>query len=171
MRCYIFLGPVPPKGIASNGLDNIIVRGLYSTISAPISSLVNTTFHGISSSLPRSLSSPVGVASVGNHSSQMGPGEHSHSLDQLKFGFKCIPTFHPHSLPEYHDEGVTNGVAYNSLCSMSTMSASMNSLPSEGIDNRHIPRVGSGGLNSHSFELNDGGECKEAFGGAFFHIH
>eukprot|EP00268_Persea_americana_P031398 TRINITY_DN3053_c0_g1_i4.p1 TRINITY_DN3053_c0_g1~~TRINITY_DN3053_c0_g1_i4.p1 ORF type:complete len:1017 (+),score=195.61 TRINITY_DN3053_c0_g1_i4:488-3538(+) len=166
--CY---GPVPPKGIASNGLDNIIVRGLYSTISAPISSLVNTTFHGISSSLPRSLSSLVGVASVGNHSSQMGPGEHSHSLDQLKFGFKCIPTFHPHSLPEYHGEGVTNGVAYNSLCSMSTMSASMNSLPSEGIDNRHIPRVGSGGLNSHSFELNDGVFSASGSGSGLLHVN
>ncbi|XP_058092930.1 protein MEI2-like 4 isoform X2 [Magnolia sinica] len=148
-------GPVPPGTSTSSCLDSVAIQGLHSATRAPISPLIETAFHGISSSVPHSLSSPIRVASVSNHSSHSGIGEPSHSLGHMKFGFQGMPTFHPHSLPEYHD-GVANAVAYNSPGTMSAISANITSRPAEGVDNRHIHRVTSNGLNNgHSFELNE----------------
>ncbi|XP_058102899.1 protein MEI2-like 4 isoform X2 [Magnolia sinica] len=147
-------GPVPHEPIRSGCLDNGAIDGLHSALRPPISPFIESAFHGISSSVLHSLSSPVGVASVGNHGTQAGLDEHRHSLDQMKSGFQHVPNFRPHSLPEYHHDGVSNGVP--------AMPASMNSGsgPTEGIANRHILRVGSGGSNSHPFDINKGGKCK-----------
>lgn len=158
---HLFSGPVQPGATASGGLDNGAIVGLHSAVRAPIDPFLETAFHGISSSLPHSLSSPVRAASVSNHNSQTGLGELSHSLGHMNFGFQSMPIFHPHSLPEYHHESISSGVAYNSPGGMSTIAASMSSRPAEGNDSRHIPGVGSGGLNSRSFELNDSGERKK----------
>ncbi|XP_077212120.1 MEI2-like protein 1 isoform X2 [Tasmannia lanceolata] len=148
-------GSVPHGSITSSCLENGAIQGLHSTIRAPISPFVESPFHGISSGVLHSLSSPVRVGSLGNHGNQPGLGEPGHLLGQMKFGFQGIPTFHPHSLPEYHD-GLTSGVPYNSPGPVSGMAMGVNSRPVEGIDNRHIHGVGSGALNNHSFELNDG---------------
>ncbi|OVA17369.1 RNA recognition motif domain [Macleaya cordata] len=133
--------------ITSSGMENGAVQGLHSAIRAPISQFVENGFHhGLSSSVPQSFPSPVRVASIGN---QSGIGEPSPSLGQMELGFRGMPSFHPHSLPEYHD-GLANGIPYSSS---STMAANISPLTSEELDNRHIRRVGS---NAHSIELNEG---------------
>ncbi|XP_077250466.1 protein MEI2-like 4 isoform X2 [Tasmannia lanceolata] len=167
-RCY---GSVPNGLITSNCLENGAFHSQHSAIRAPISSFVESAFHGLSSTIPHSLSSPVRVAqSLGNHSNQPGLVEASHSLGQMKFGFQSVPTFHPHSLPEYHDR-LTNGVPYNSPDTISGVTSSINSRPAEGIDNRQIYRVGSAGLNNHSFELNDGAFGSSGNGSCPLHGH
>ncbi|XP_010249241.1 PREDICTED: protein MEI2-like 4 isoform X2 [Nelumbo nucifera] len=143
-------GSISNGSVTSSCMENGAVQGLHSTIRAPVSPFMENAFHhDISSSVPNSIRSPVRVASVGNLS---GFGEPSHSLGQMKFGFQSMPTFHPHSLPEYHD-GLVNGVPYNSPGTMAPIAANISSRPSEGIENRQICRVGSNGL---SVDINDG---------------
>ncbi|KAF8400076.1 hypothetical protein HHK36_015951 [Tetracentron sinense] len=143
-------GPVSRRENVSSYMENRVIQGLHSAIGAPLSSFMENAFHhGISSGVPSSLPSPVRVASTGHQSSL---GDSSHSLGQMKFGFQGMRTFHPHSLPDYHD-GLANGVPYRSLGTMVAMATNNSPRPSEGIDNRHIPRVGS---NGHTIELNDG---------------
>ncbi|KAI3975954.1 hypothetical protein MKX01_016637 [Papaver californicum] len=139
-----------PGLITSDGMDNGAAQGLHSAIRAPISQFVENGFHhGMSSSVPQSLQSPVRVASMG---SQPGLGEPSPSLSQMEFGFRGITGFHPHSLPEYHDS-LANGGPYNSSTTLPAMAANIGSITSEELDNRHMRRVGS---NSHSMDLNEG---------------
>eukprot|EP00262_Sarcandra_glabra_P005488 TRINITY_DN1713_c0_g1_i1.p1 TRINITY_DN1713_c0_g1~~TRINITY_DN1713_c0_g1_i1.p1 ORF type:complete len:1008 (-),score=222.38 TRINITY_DN1713_c0_g1_i1:548-3571(-) len=165
--CY---GSVANGAITSSCLDNGAIQGQHSAIRAPISPFMENAFHGIPSTVPHTLSSPVTAASVGNHNNQPGLSEASHSLGQMKFGLQCMSTFHPHSLPEYHD-GVSSGVPYNSPGTMSGMAANINSRQGEGMDNRHISGVSSGGFNSHSFELNDGIFGASANGSCHIHGH
>jgi len=147
-----------PLGSVTSDFDNGTVQDLRSLIRAPVSPLLDSALHGISSSVPHNLSSPVRVPSTGNHSNPSGHGENAHSFGQMKFGFQGMPIIHPHSLPEYHD-GVTNGVPYNSSSTKPAMAMNINSRPGDGIDQRYIQRVGSGSLTSHSFE---GGKCTES---------
>ncbi|XP_068656553.1 protein MEI2-like 4 isoform X4 [Aristolochia californica] len=145
-------------GSVPSSLENGAFQGLHSAIRVPISPFSENGFHGLSSSVPHSISSPVRVVSAGSHGNQPGLGEAGRSLGQMKFSFQNMPTFHPHSLPEYSD-GVTNGsIPYNSPGTMSTMAVSLNSVQSNGVDARHMHRMGLGGLNRHSlsFEVNEG---------------
>ncbi|XP_077227216.1 protein MEI2-like 4 [Tasmannia lanceolata] len=89
-RCY---GSVPHGSNTSSCVENGAIQGLYSAIRAPISPFVESAFHGISSSIPHSLTSPVRFASVSNHGNQPGIGEPSHSLGHMKFGFQRMPAF------------------------------------------------------------------------------
>jgi len=157
-----------PFGSITAEFDNGTVQDLRSAVRAPVSPLLDSTVHGISSSVPHNLSSPVRVPSVGNHSNPSGHGENGHSFGQRKFGFQGMPIVHPHSLPEYHD-GVTNGVPYNSSSTVPAMAMNINSRPGDGIDHRFIQRVGSGSLTSHSLE---GGISRESSHAIFFyHSH
>ncbi|XP_042498649.1 protein MEI2-like 4 isoform X1 [Macadamia integrifolia] len=140
-------GPVSHGAITSSCMENGAIQGPNSTIRPPMSPFIENAFlHGISSSVPNSMPSPVRVASVGN---QSGLGEPSHSFGQMKFGFQGMPSFHPHSLPDYPD-ALASGMPYSSP---GTIAANINPRPSEVIDNRHLHRVGS---NGHSVELNEG---------------
>lgn len=133
------------------GFDNGTVQDLQSALKTSISPLLESALHGISSSAPRNLSSPVRVPSVGSQSNPSGHGENGHSFGQMKFGVQGVPIVHPHSLPEYHD-GMNNGIPYNSTNIMPAMAININSRAAEGIDRRYIQRVGSGSLTGNSFE-------------------
>ncbi|XP_061952311.1 protein MEI2-like 1 isoform X1 [Populus nigra] len=74
------------------------------------------------------------------------------SIDEMKFGNKCIPSIHPHSLPEYHDS-FANTIPYNSPSTIRDMPSSFTSKVTEGINSLHIRGVGS---NGHMMELNGG---------------
>ncbi|XP_008791022.1 protein MEI2-like 4 isoform X2 [Phoenix dactylifera] len=163
-------GSIALGAITSNGLENGGSQGLHSAIRAPISPFVESTFHGISSSVPQSLSSPVRIASVGNRSNQSIHGELSQPLGQMSFGFQNLPGFHPHSLPEYHN-GLTNGIPYSSSNTMSSMGVNVNSGPADGIDNRHIHQVGSGSFSSHSFGRNESAYGVSGNGSCPLHGH
>lgn len=119
---------------------------------------METTHHGISSSVPQNLSSAVRVASVGSHSNQAAHADLSHSLNQMNFGFQGMPSFHPHSLPDFQN-GVTSGLPYKSSNPVSAMGTKINSRPAEGTDNRHLHKVGSGSFNSHYFDNSEGCKC------------
>ncbi|XP_073118242.1 protein MEI2-like 4 isoform X3 [Elaeis guineensis] len=148
-------GSIPLGPITSNGLENGASQGPHSAARGPINPFLESTFHGISSSVPQSLSSPAGIASVGNPNNQSIHDELSYSLGQLSFGFQSLQGYHPHSLPEYPN-GLSNGIPYSSSNTMSSINVNINSKPAEENDNRHFHRVGSGSLNGHCFDHSEG---------------
>lgn len=123
--------------------------GVQSSTGAPISRYLDNPFHhGISSSVPSSLSSLVSVEAVGNQSSV---ADSDQSSGQLKFELLNTPNFHPHSLPNYHD----NFGNVTSYISQGNMAENISARPSERIENRQFSRVGNKG---HSVGLNEGGK-------------
>ncbi|XP_012090584.1 protein MEI2-like 1 isoform X2 [Jatropha curcas] len=141
------LASFSPGVIASSCVDNGSTQVFPSAIQSPVGSFVES--HR-SSSVPNNLPSPVTIASVGK---QFGLPELKHSVDEMMFGNSCIPSFHPHSLPEHHDS-LANGIPYNSPSSIGGMARSVGSKVTEGINGRHIQGIGS---NGHLLELNGGG--------------
>lgn len=129
--------------ITSSGMDNGPILGAPSAIQAPF--LKSALHHGISSSVPNSLSSLLRVESAGNHT---GFAELSHSPGQLKFDIQGVPNFHPHSLPEY--DGLNSGVHCNSS---GAMAANINPRPLERIDTRPLSRMSS---NGNPIEFSEG---------------
>ncbi|KAL5717326.1 hypothetical protein ACHQM5_010350 [Ranunculus cassubicifolius] len=156
------LESVPHSVVASGSIEIGPFQELNSAVRPPINSFHENGFHdGLSSSASHSLASSMRVASAGNQSAY---AELSQSFGQMKFGVQRIPSFHPHSLPEYHDS-LANGLPFTSSGSIGNMSRSISSGPSEGLDMRHMHRVGASG---HSRELNDSGSYNESliFGSA-----
>ncbi|XP_012088718.1 protein MEI2-like 4 isoform X1 [Jatropha curcas] len=137
-----FPGVLPHRAIISNGIDNGTILGLPSPTQAPF--LESEFHHGISSSVPNSLSSFLRVDSTGN---QTGVAEPGHTQGQLKFDIQGTPNFHPHSLPEYHDG--LKSVVHSPVGIVTNMS----SKPLERIENRQLHRISQ---NGHSIEFNDG---------------
>lgn len=138
-----FSGSVLHGAITSGSMDPGTILGVHSAIQAP--SMETAFHHAISSSVPNSLPSLVRVESVGN---QTGLAESGRSPGQLKFDIRGTPTFHPHSLPEYHD-GLTN---VGHLNSPGNVTANINPSPPERIDHRQLRRLSS---NGHPVELNE----------------
>lgn len=148
------------------------IQGLPSSVRAqPVNPFMDSQFPSLSSSLSQTLSSPIGISSVGPHSvatsASNGTGnqsEISHSLGQMNFGFQgTVPVpagFHPHSLPEHPPNNgmAANGLPYN-INSMSAMGININTRTGEGIDGRHLQKVGSTAINGHSFDHNENGGC------------
>ncbi|TVT99860.1 hypothetical protein EJB05_54747 [Eragrostis curvula] len=157
--------PIPSFGssnmatITSSGLENGGIQGLHSGHRTSMSPFREASFPGLSSTIPQSLSSPIGIASAATHSSQASLNELSHSLGRMNghmnYGFQGMGAIH-HSLPEVHN-GATNGVAYN-LNTMAPVGVNSSSRAAEAVDSRHLHKVGSGNLNGHSFDrAGDGG--------------
>ncbi|KAK2973841.1 hypothetical protein RJ640_011769 [Escallonia rubra] len=142
-----FSGPLSHGRITSSGTDNGTTLGVHSANGPPNSPYLENTFqHGISTSVPNSLPSLGRVESLGNQSTAAETGL---SQDQLKFEYRGVPNFHPHSLPEYHD-GLANCAPCNSP---GTLAANISVRPSEIIENRQFSRVTS---NGQSVDLNEG---------------
>ncbi|XP_065872486.1 protein MEI2-like 4 isoform X2 [Euphorbia lathyris] len=140
------LGTISPGVIPSSCMENGSTQVLPSSIQSPMGSFIES--HQ-SSSVPNNLLSPMTMASVGK---QFGFQEPNRSMDEMMFGNQCIPNFHPHSLPEYHDS-LSNGIPYNSSSPIGGMARSVGSKLTEGINSRHIQGIGS---NGHLMELNGG---------------
>ncbi|KAJ6703247.1 RNA RECOGNITION MOTIF-CONTAINING [Salix viminalis] len=121
--------------IISSGMDNGPILGSPSAMQAPF--LETALHHGISSSVPNSMSSLLRVESAGN---QTGFAELSHSPGHLKFDIQSSLNFHPHSLPEY--DGLNSGVHCNSP---GVMAANINPRPLERIDTRQLARISPNG--------------------------
>ncbi|KAL5202768.1 hypothetical protein ABZP36_013720 [Zizania latifolia] len=126
--------------------ENSTIHNLFS----PVNPQLESSPHCISTAGPQMLSSPIRIESTLQHNNQGTIGELSGSLGQGNFGHG-IQTFHPHSLPEYH-----NSIG-NSSKTM-TVSGRNASSRQDGVDN-NIQKVGSAGLRGHSFDQNN-----EAFG-------
>jgi hypothetical protein len=141
-------------GVASSGRENGSIHGLHSGLITSMSPFREASFPGLSSTIPQSLSSPIGIASATTHSNQASLGDLSHSLGRmsghLNYGFQGMGALHPHSLPEVHN-GSTNGTPYN-VNTMTPGGINSNSRTAEAVDNRHLHKVGSGNLNGHPFD-------------------
>ncbi|KAL6634456.1 hypothetical protein ACP70R_027127 [Stipagrostis hirtigluma subsp. patula] len=138
----------------STGLENGSISGMHSGLLTSMSPFREPSFPGLSSTIPQSLSSPIGITSGANHSNQASLGELSHSLGRMNghmnYGFQGMGSLHPHSLPEVHN-GVANGAPYN-LNMIAPGGINGNSRTSEAVDSRHLHKVGSANLNGHSFD-------------------
>ncbi|XVF11395.1 hypothetical protein REPUB_Repub08aG0024300 [Reevesia pubescens] len=137
---------VSPGAIASGGIDNGSSQVLHSVVQSPVNTFVEP--HP-SSSVPINLASPARVAPIGK---QLSLREPNHSLDEMKFANQGVPSFHPHSFPEYHDN-LANGIAFNSSSTVMEMASSVGSMMAEGLDSRHIRGAIS---NGHMMEPNAG---------------
>jgi hypothetical protein len=147
--------------MTSSGRENGSIHGLHSGLLTSMSPFREASFPGLSSTIPQSLSSPIGIASATTHSNQAPLGELSHSLSRMNghmnYGFQGLGALHPHSLPEVHD-GANNGTPYN-LNTMVPIGVNSNSRTAEAVDCRHLHKVGSSNLNGHSFDrVGEGGK-------------
>lgn len=136
----------------SVGLDSGSLQS--SALQTLISPFMENKFPGISSTVPHSMSSPIRVTMVENHGNQSNLDELSHSLGQMNFGFQSIGTFHPHSLPEFHN-GPISSIPFNAIRAIPSMGTNINSRIADGIDTQ-LNRQGAGHINSHSFEHKEG---------------
>ncbi|RCV06570.1 hypothetical protein SETIT_1G173300v2 [Setaria italica] len=146
--------PMPSLAVTSSGRENGSIHGLHSGLITSMSPFREASFPGLSSTIPQSLSSPIGIASATTHGNQASLAELSHSLGRMNghmnYGFQGMGALHPHSLPEVHN-GATNGAPYN-LNTMAPGGINSNSRTAEAVDSRHLHKVGSGNLNGHSFD-------------------
>ncbi|XP_039046867.1 protein MEI2-like 1 isoform X2 [Hibiscus syriacus] len=131
---------------ASGGLDNGSSQVLHSVIQSPVNTFVEP--HR-SSTVPINLASPARMAPIGK---KISPLEPNHSTDEMKYANQGVPSFHPHSFPEYHDN-LANGIALNSPSTITNMAGTAGSMMAEGLDNRNVCRVSS---NGHLIEPNAG---------------
>lgn len=134
--------------MASGGMDNGSTQVLPSVIQSPVNTFVEPNR---SSSVPINLASPARVAPIGK---QLSLQEPNHSLDEMKFANQGVPSFHPHSFPEYHDS-LADVIAFNSSSTIPDMASSVGSMMAEGLDNRRIRAASSNGL---LIEPNAGGK-------------
>lgn len=126
--------------LTSTGFENGSM-GMLSGIQTSMSSFRDASFPGLSSTIPQSLSSPVGITSGVNKATF---GELSHSLGRMNghmnYGFQGMG-------------GLTNGSPYNT---MTPIGVDSNSRVAEAVDSRHLHKVGSGNHNGHPFDRAEG---------------
>ncbi|KAJ6418002.1 hypothetical protein OIU84_001399 [Salix udensis] len=120
---------------ASSYMENGSSQVLHSAIPSQLGAF--TDLHR-SSSVSINLPSPV----TANAAKQI-------SISEMKLGNQCIPSIHPHSLPEYHDT-LSSTISYNSPGTIRDMPNSFTSEAAEGINSLHNRGVGS---NGHLMEL------------------
>lgn len=128
------------------GMANESNLGLHSSIRSPSNAFMGNALAHLSSSVPRTLPSPMRVVSADKN---FCLPDSNHSLNEIKFGNQCVPNFHPHSLPEYHDS-LAHGITSNS----SGVTGNVGLRMTEGTDRRHIREMNA---NGHLMELNGGG--------------
>ncbi|CAH9129699.1 unnamed protein product [Cuscuta epithymum] len=80
-------------------------------------------------------------------------------LGQMNNEFRGSPNRYPHSIPKYHDGGLTNLIPSNSPGGIAT--TNMKARSSELINSHQYCRLGS---NGHSVELNENGFCPSGNG-------
>ncbi|KAM5571519.1 protein MEI2-like 1 [Rosa sericea] len=134
------------KATLHPGMANESNLGLHSSIRSPSNAFMGNALAHLSSSVPRTLPSPMRVVSTDKN---FCLPDSNHSLNEIKFGNQCIPNFHPHSLPEYHDS-LAHGITSNS----SGVTGNVGLRMTEGTDRRHIREMNA---NGHLMELNGGG--------------
>ncbi|XP_022735908.1 protein MEI2-like 1 isoform X3 [Durio zibethinus] len=132
---------VSPGVIASSCMDNGSTQ-----VVAPVNTFVEPHQN---SSVPINLSPPARLAPIGK---QLSLREPNHSVDEMKFANQGVPSFHPRSFPEYHDD-LASGIPFNSSSTITDMASSVGPMMAEGLDNRHIRCTSS---NGHLMEPNAG---------------
>ena len=133
--------------MASTGPEHGTTRVLRSRVQPSMNQFREGTFLDVPSSTMQITSSPVRIATTGTHNNQSAFGEHGHSLGKMNghYGFQGIGAFNPHSLPEFHN----GGIPYN-LRTIPPIGVNSNSRTAEGMDSRHLYKVGCAKLCGHS---------------------
>ncbi|KAM0893792.1 hypothetical protein ACQ4PT_024894 [Festuca glaucescens] len=146
-------------------LDVVLMLKIYKDMDRGIFSPVSLQFdrspHGICTSGPQKLSSPIRIEPARQYNNQAAIIELGGSLGQGNFG-RGMQMFHPHSLPECH----------NSICNSSksmTSSGRSASFRGDGVDYSHPQKVGSSSLHGHSFDQNN--EASGVTGVGSFPLH
>ncbi|KAK1365573.1 RNA recognition motif 1 in plant MEI2-like protein [Heracleum sosnowskyi] len=99
-----FSGPASHGQITTFSMDNSDVLGANYSTGVPFSQYQDIAFQrGISSRVPSNLSSVIGAEVLGNQSSFMGS---SHLFNKKSLESPSALNYHPHSLPDYHDDSV-----------------------------------------------------------------
>ncbi|KAG0447983.1 hypothetical protein HPP92_028068 [Vanilla planifolia] len=122
-------------------LDNESIN--TSAFQTLINPLMESRVAGIPSTLPNSMTLSSRTMIGGDRCSKSSLDELSCSLGQMSFGFQ---TFHPHSLPDFHD-GLIGGIPFNTLTAIPPMGTNITS--------RNGDR-GPSHINNHSFEHKEG---------------
>ncbi|KAM0839993.1 hypothetical protein ACQ4PT_059959 [Festuca glaucescens] len=147
-----YYGSVNMASMTSTGPEHGITRVLRSRVQPSINQFREGTFLDDLSSTRQNISSPVRIATAGTHNNQSALGEHGHSLGKmngyLNYGFQGNGAFNPHSLPEFYT-GQSNGIPYN-LSTIPPIGVKSNSRTAEGMDSRHLYKVGCAKLGGHS---------------------
>ncbi|CAI9093085.1 OLC1v1028500C4 [Oldenlandia corymbosa var. corymbosa] len=138
-----------PMGVVTSGVDNGTIFGSHSASGNNVTTFFENAFHhGVSSSVPNSVPSLARVGSSGNHA---GVNDSAHAQQgDMKFDFRAVPNFHPHSLPEFHDGLGGTVLSCNSPGHIGTNVSGARA--SEMIENSPFVRTGS---NGHAVELNE----------------
>ncbi|CAM0958839.1 unnamed protein product [Alopecurus aequalis] len=136
------IGILGPRSRENGALHNLF---------SPVSPQLDRSPHGIRTTGPQKLSSPIRIEPTRQYNNQAAISELGGSLGQGNFG-RGMQMFHPHSLPESHD----------SICNISksmTSGGRNAGFRVDELDYSHLQKVGSGSLHGHSFDQNN-----EAFG-------
>lgn len=142
----MYIGP-DLHGVSKSGsIGSGRILGVEPSMHAPC--LETASIHGVSSNVPNTLPSLVRVKSVDN---RCGIHESS-SPGQLNIDIQATSAFHPHSLPECHDN-LINGVHYNPP----EVTLNTNLKTQERTDNMQFCQVSS---NRHSMQFNECGKSK-----------
>ncbi|XP_004297487.1 PREDICTED: protein MEI2-like 1 [Fragaria vesca subsp. vesca] len=137
------------------GMANESNLGLHSSIRSPSNAFMGNALAHLSSSVPRTLPSPMRVVSTDNN---FCLPDSNHSVNEIKFGNQCVPNFHPHSLPEYHDS-LAHGITSNNCGVTGNVSLRL----ADGTDRRHTREMNA---NGHLMELNGGAFASSGNGNA-----
>lgn len=123
--------------ISSIKMESDIGRGTSARMQATLGSFMESpACRGVSSSVPGGLPSLLRDESTHN---QEGFSESGNLVGNINYDFRGLPTFYPHSLPEYID-GLASGAPRNSDCNMP---ATVSSLQQERVENTHFSRTSS----------------------------
>ncbi|KAM3386735.1 hypothetical protein ACQJBY_009959 [Aegilops geniculata] len=151
-----YYGSVNMASMASAGPEHGISRVLRPRVQPPIHQFREGAFLDVPSSTMQSISSPVRIATAVTHNNRSTVGENGHSLGKmggqinghLNYGFHGVGAFNPHSLPDFRN-GQSNGISCN-LGTISPIGVKSNSRTAEGMESRHLYKVGSANLGGHS---------------------
>lgn len=152
----IIQGSVNMASMTSAGPEHGISRVLRPRVQPPIHQFREGAFLDVPSSTMQSISSPVRIATAVTHNNRSTVGENGHSLGKmggqinghLNYGFHGVGAFNPHSLPDFRN-GQSNGISCN-LGTISPIGVKSNSRTAEGMESRHLYKVGSANLGGHS---------------------
>ncbi|KAJ1404979.1 RNA-binding domain superfamily, partial [Sesbania bispinosa] len=133
------------SGVVGSGcLENGYNQRFQSAMRQPLNAFIDNAFFHANSSIHNSMRGSF----AGNVSSV---SESSNFVDRMKLA--SSPSFHPHSLPEFHGS-LANGSPYNFSSTNSNMARNIGTGGTEATDGRHIQGMSSTG---NLAEFNGGG--------------
>ncbi|KAL5564796.1 hypothetical protein UlMin_027960 [Ulmus minor] len=136
-----------PGTVASSCMINRSYPDVHFAIGSPIGPFIESSFAHQSSSVPNTLTSPIRMPSA---SKQFGVCHSNNSLEGIHLNHQGVQSFHPHSLPDHHDN-LPSGIA----CNSSTAIANTTHV-GLGEKSGYIRQIHGVSTNRHPLELTGG---------------